>query len=61
MNWISVKDKLPDTTENVLCCNVRNETIMTGLYIKFKEGGGRWGSTVDGLTHWMPLPKPPTI
>lgn len=52
--WISVKDKLPDTTGNYL---VYNGAV---IYCSFLNSNKQWNSWSD-ITHWMPLPEPPTI
>lgn len=64
--WISVKDRLPEVNEPVLmrvtCCDYHN--IEQGHY----QGYGKWvncwySMRNEGLypvTHWMPLPAPPT-
>jgi len=61
MEWISVKDKLPDGHDRVLAfCD---EGIYTGYLSPIKS----WfcscecfeGSYIEGVTHWMPLPPPP--
>lgn len=55
MNWISVKDRLPD---------------VFGLYLTLDEFGiyiqrwkGLWETEYpvneSTVTHWMPLPEPP--
>ena len=57
--WISVKDQLPDPETTVLVCNERGEIFTS------------WASDVDvfwfygeeeddRVTHWQPLPSPPT-
>ena len=57
--WISVEDQLPDTETTVLVCNERGEIFTS------------WASDVDvfwfygeeeddRVTHWQPLPAPPT-
>ena len=56
--WISVKDKLPETEEEVLVLTVSktgNVNVDKGYLLN-----GRFvhrGSAV--VTHWMPLPEPP--
>ena len=69
--WISVKDRLPEYDEhkenydefNVYCCNNKyHEPIVTTLdYTEHgwsNENNDLWN---DFVTHWMPLPEPPTI
>lgn len=57
--WISIEDRLPLETGNVICGNCENKSIAIGLYIKYSDDGGRWSDKVLYLTHWMPLPEPP--
>jgi len=57
--WISVKDRLPDSTPMVLAnCSDGYELAYYGNY-----GKGQWTNTLGtehlNVTHWMPLPKPP--
>ena len=66
MEWISVKDRLPETDEAVI-----TSSSNTKLALAFYMGVGRvlkegWWELVDGtveeleeVTHWMPLPEPP--
>lgn len=52
--WISVKDRLPDTCGKYLVW-----TENTGVETCRWDGkwrGGRWTSFI---THWIPLPTPP--
>ena len=57
--WISVKDRLPETETTVLICTERGNIFSS------------WASDVDvfwfygeeeddRVTHWQPLPLPPT-
>jgi len=59
MEWISVKDRLPD-------CNIKksekytvSEKVLTygsdGIEIHHLLNGEWWAS----ITHWMPIPTPP--
>ena len=56
--WISVKDKLPENEEYVLCCTLAKngtQNIIKGYY-----SGGMWRVGMNSnVTHWMPLPKLP--
>jgi len=73
MQWISVKDRLPDFLENVLTfrpvkgkySNPPHEvpSIRTDYLDSIGKNGPRWSrdSTVQvsEITHWMPLPEEP--
>ena len=61
--WISVEERLPEPTKNVLFCedgNVRIGYYLGATYSKrvavFRDL--RSAFSFDG-THWMPLPSPP--
>jgi hypothetical protein len=69
--WINVKDRLPDESNNVLVFN--GNFIAIGYYRKdFKINDNnsilaiprKWeyaNVILDwDITHWMPLPEPPT-
>lgn len=65
MEWISVKDRLPETGDTVLAW--RESTFTPGVY--YASTGtfgfyheGIWGDKDEdnwNVTHWMPLPEPP--
>lgn len=65
--WISVKDRLPDTFDDVLVYS--NDCIISIAWReteKRKNGivGWHWNSYCKRLgyvTHWMPLPEPPEV
>ena len=63
--WISIAERLPSSEDlersqfhNFLVANefgeVR-EAVFTGKYF------AKLGSRLSGVTHWMPLPDPPTM
>lgn len=62
MNWISVKDSLPDTNMDVLAFD--GEYVIQNVsfsYDHFED----WNSIPcsdfpECITHWMPLPDKPT-
>ena len=71
--WISVKDRLPETDGICIVCDCRlngNPWIHTAGFIKassswcelhgvyYDDGYGRY-SEQDKITHWMPMPNPP--
>ena len=59
MDWISVKDRLPEDAQYVIAFNGR--TMMSVFYFDI----GAW-KTCDNwclacVTHWLPLPEPPKM
>lgn len=55
--WISIKDRLPETDDYVL-------TAWSGIHIIAEYSAERWRDeggniTTDEVTHWMPLPETP--
>lgn len=59
MEWISVKDRLPDNNDEVLM-------FICGVHVLgYVDINGEWYNDVDekefsgSVTHWMPLPDPP--
>ncbi len=69
MEWISIKDKLPDHNQQVLCTNDKNE-FYTAYYSRNRENYDPWyfdlwdsghccGREPEEPTHWMELPRGP--
>ena len=64
-NWISVEDRLPGELQDVLV-NVRyansNNIHLDYLIFKSNENSEpEWETYAHScVTHWMPLPEPPT-
>lgn len=62
MNWISVKDKLPEIDSPVLAVEMdtfNDKDILIARLIT----GNIWYAPFfrpRNITHWMPLPEPPT-
>ena len=64
MEWISVKDRLPELEEDVLAYDPSLESISVGYLSAFLGHNPTWvidfGQSIsDCVTHWMPLPEPP--
>lgn len=68
IEWISVKDRLPQNKSEVLCID-RDQNITVSYYERLevsREPGfiDRWnsfyccGNEPGDPTHWMPLPEP---
>ncbi len=56
--WISVKDKLPEDSSDILVYN-KTSLIELGSYsVSFKSFFVN-NLYVDYITHWMPLPEKP--
>lgn len=54
--WISVKDRLPEHSNTVLCVTKNGRPFVC----KYDHAWKHWA--VSGsvkVTHWMPLPEPP--
>ena len=45
-DWISVEDRLPNSEQ--------------GTITVYVEGKKKYYIAIDDVTHWMPLPEPPT-
>lgn len=67
MKWINVKQKVPPAMETVILC-VDGEVIVGWNETLDREEDVSYCTwetwpesqlTGDGVTHWMPLPKPP--
>ena len=53
--WISVKEKLPKAGDYVVVA-LQNGLFLVSL---IRKDTGRW-ATAAKITHWMPLPEPPS-
>lgn len=59
--WINVKDRLPERYKSCIVCS-EHGNIRIGYY----DRSDQWvesrynGNLVKYITHWMPLPAPPT-
>ena len=62
MEWISVSDRLPESTEIVLVYKKQEPVsyITTAVYYKHFKAfrDERTGFGLTGIEYWMPLPKP---
>ena len=61
--WISVKDRLPETGGYVACIAKRNPfSRFMPMVARIEKNG--WVNPITGqyiseVTHWMPIPQPP--
>jgi hypothetical protein len=67
MKWISVKDELPKKDGDYLVCDTHSDAMMVTCYevntMRWNDNGTKplidfWEH--DEVTHWMPLPNPPS-
>jgi len=60
MEWISITDRLPAEEQRVLVCSQSN-----GLHIAYLDLWRQWRDADDNpgkkITHWTPLPEPPSL
>jgi hypothetical protein len=69
MQWISVKDRLPEIGDAVLTCNTggissdEREPLIGFIEEKDKKWYRPWVVPSQELTptHWMPFPDPPEV
>lgn len=58
--WVSVEDRLPEKNTEVLCYYKFEPDGPNVICENTYYGDGRWLSDRDRVSHWMPLPTPPT-
>lgn len=66
MEWISVKERLPENANDVLAI-MQDNTIFMGRFsgksywkFYFSDNGLQYDKARERqITHWMPLPDPP--
>lgn len=64
--WISVEERLPDKSCRCIVTNGENvnfdfyESDLAVMYGDPIKGFERWHPSLGGITHWMPLPAPPS-
>ena len=58
--WISVDKYLPQSDFEVLVC--QDDDVFTAIFREFDVGYYFEGAKTnhEHITHWMPLPSPPT-
>lgn len=57
MKWISVKERMPELKEEIICCSEEGYISVE----KYRGGDDIYCDSTDSgyATHWMPLPEPP--
>lgn len=63
MNWISVKDRLPESEGEDWLVVVKNKNKEGGIFLcdvaHYENGKWYKSNTWEDVTHWMPLPPKP--
>jgi hypothetical protein len=64
MNWISVKDRLPDFGKEYIFFTGKQEVTVGSVFAHEEAGGYAWISDslsekIEIARYWMELPKPP--
>ena len=62
MEWISVKDRLPEEGDTVLGWERGYYTVVERHRNGWYWGRDEWIADEGGtITHWQPLPEPPEV
>jgi len=60
MDWISVKDRLPEVHKTYLVYVPETQQFFIGYYTDIKGFNTGFGAVEkEDISHWMPLPSPP--
>lgn len=64
MKWIDCNKRLPETQQECLVAFIPGDLEMGYAYALATFCQGKWHpfdhkQSLNGLTHWMPLPSPP--
>ena len=61
--WISVKERLPEKSGTYLCYQPKAADICALNTVRYSTQRGwmgkEYGSRIEGIEYWMPLPEPP--
>lgn len=59
MNWVSVKERLPEKGKSVLVMLQEGACLVARIEPWGWAKGYSAADILDDVTHWMPLPGPP--
>lgn len=59
MEWINVKDKLPDNTKTVIAYKPRTNEFLFAAFVDNAWVDARGLISKRVISHWMPLPEIP--
>lgn len=57
--WISIKDKLPEENQCVLCLYKNGPAYSDNITENVHFGNGEFEKRTEEVEYWMPLPEPP--
>ena len=60
MEWIKCSDKLPPKCIYVIACTDDGDMWIAFLSNRMTWDDGDFFDSIPGITHWMPLQKPPS-
>ena len=60
MEWIKCSDSMPPNGDYVMVCDDAGIMCIAFLSERMTWDDGDFLDNIPGITHWMPLPPPPT-
>ncbi|MBR6710347.1 MAG: DUF551 domain-containing protein [Selenomonadaceae bacterium] len=61
--WVSVNDRMPEKSATYLCYQPKAADICALNTVRWSTQRGwmgkEFGSRIEGIEYWMPLPEPP--
>jgi hypothetical protein len=68
MEWVNIKERYPEDNQRVLCYNgyiYLKQFEFYDIGHRFYDGDIHWNGkpigVVEDITHWMPIPAPPSF
>ncbi|HAJ4242739.1 TPA: DUF551 domain-containing protein [Escherichia coli] len=64
MNWVKCSERMPEETDDIIV--VSDDIVMSGISYSRRKGfyisalEYDEDAPIDDVTHWMPLPEPPS-
>ena len=60
MEWIKCSERMPPKRIYVIACDGDGSMWVAFLSERMTWDDGDFFDNIQGITHWMPLPPPPT-
>ena len=60
MEWIKTSDRMPVPFVEVLVCTEDGSRYVAALNSEMTWDDGDFFDDIQNVTHWQPLPEPPT-